>query len=86
MFGRKLLSAAILLVSVVLVYGDALPNATASVLKPIHIRDWEAAHGIGLERRASKDFADLDPRTQSQLVYGRPGGELRYLPLSEGEF
>ena len=29
----------------------------------------------GLHRRASEKFADLDLQTQSELIYGSPGGE-----------
>ena len=42
-------------------------------LYPINIRQYEAA--TGLRRREDEDFSDLDPNTQSQLIYGRPGGE-----------
>lgn len=44
------------------------------VLHPINLRAYESA--IGLQRREQEedDFSDLDPGTQSQLIYGRPGG------------
>ena len=44
-----------------------------SVLHPINVRHYEAA--TGLRPRDDEDFSDLDPNTQSQLIYGRPGGE-----------
>lgn len=44
----------------------------ASVLHPINLRDYESA--VGLRRRSEEAFTDLDPSTQSQLIYGRPGG------------
>ena len=43
-----------------------------SVLFPINVRHYEAA--TGLRQRDDQDFSDLDPNTQSQLIYGRPGG------------
>lgn len=51
----------------------AIPRAIdPSVLHPINLRSYEAA--LGLQRRSGEDFAELDPSTQSQLIYGRPGG------------
>lgn len=44
-----------------------------AILHPINIRHYEAA--TGLRRRDDQDFSDLDPNTQSQLIYGRPGGK-----------
>ena len=44
-----------------------------AVLHPINLRHYEAA--TGLRRREDQDFSDLDPNTQSQLIYGRPGGK-----------
>ena len=41
-------------------------------LHPINVRNYEAA--TGLRRREDQDFSDLDPNTQSQLIYGSPGG------------
>lgn len=41
-------------------------------LSPINIRDFEST--VGIQRRASEDFSDLDPATQARLIYGRPGG------------
>ena len=73
MFWRKLLGGA--LVAGTLNSAQGNPLLDNALLKPIHIRDWERAHGIGLEKRTSENFADLDPRTQSQLIYGRPGGK-----------
>ena len=43
------------------------------VLHPINLRDYESA--VGLQRRGEDDFSDLDPKTQSQLIYGSPGSE-----------
>ncbi|KAL8646780.1 MAG: hypothetical protein Q9210_005935 [Variospora velana] len=45
----------------------------ASILRPMNLRSYEAA--LGLRRRGGEDFTDLDPATQSQLIYGRPGEE-----------
>ena len=42
-------------------------------LHPINLRDYETA--IGLQRRAKEDFSALDPGTQAQLIYGRPGDD-----------
>ena len=43
-----------------------------TVLRPITGRDLGAA--TGLQRRTSEDFSNLDLQTQSQLIYGNPGG------------
>ncbi len=40
-------------------------------LRPISITNYEAA--IGLQRRSSEDFSDLDLQAQSELIYGSPG-------------
>ena len=40
-------------------------------LQPIKIADFENA--VGLQRRSAEEFSDLDLKTQSQLIYGRPG-------------
>ncbi|KAL8851804.1 MAG: hypothetical protein Q9221_003318 [Calogaya cf. arnoldii] len=42
-------------------------------LHPINLRDYESA--IGLHRRAEDDFSQLDPGSQTQLIYGRPGDD-----------
>ena len=47
-----------------------------SRLKPINIRDFEIAADIS--RREAEDLSTLDFQTQSQLIYGRPGGLFRY--------
>ena len=44
----------------------------ATKLRPIGIHDYEAA--LGLRRRDSEDFTDLDLQTQSQLIHGSLGG------------
>ena len=49
-----------------------------AVLHPINLRHYEAA--TGLRRREDQDFSDLDPNTQSQLIYGRPGGKPYFYP------
>lgn len=41
----------------------------ALVLRPVHIRDFEAASGI--ERRDIRDYSALDLRAHVPLVYGR---------------
>lgn len=49
------------------------PSKQGTTLHPIAIRDFEAA--TGLQRRdQSEDFSDLTLQTQSQLIYGSPGG------------
>ena len=42
-------------------------------LRPISIRNYEAAAGLG-RRDNSENFSDLDLQTQSDLIYGSPGG------------
>ena len=49
-----------------------------AVLSPINVRHYEAA--TGMRRRDDQDFSDLDPNTQSQLIYGRPGGKISFPP------
>lgn len=49
-----------------------VPGSQGTVLRPIASRDLGAA--AGLHRRASEDFSNLDLQTQSQLIYGNPGG------------
>ncbi len=50
-----------------------VPNSQGATLRPIAIRDFEAATGLQ-RREASDDFSDLDTRTQAELIYGTPGG------------
>ena len=57
--------------------GETVPEGPA-VLHPINVRHYEAA--TGLRRREDQDFSDLDPNTQSQLIYGRPGGTPYFQP------
>ncbi|KAL8699978.1 MAG: hypothetical protein Q9201_005702 [Fulgogasparrea decipioides] len=52
---------------------NAVTARDASVLHPISLRNYESA--FGLRRRSEEDFTDLDPSTQSQLIYGRPGDD-----------
>ena len=54
-------------------------ETTATALKPININDFEAATGV--QRRAAVDFSRLDPSTQAQLIYGRPGSKYCYTAL-----
>ncbi|KAL8770087.1 MAG: hypothetical protein Q9209_004125 [Squamulea sp. 1 TL-2023] len=51
-------------------------------LHPLNLRDYENA--IGLQRRAKEDFSQLDPGTQAQLIYGRPGddGQLLFADMT----
>lgn len=53
------------------VYHRSLP---VNRLRPIHIIDYEAA--VGLQRRAPEDFSDLNLQTQSEIIYGSPGGTI----------
>ncbi|KAL8993524.1 MAG: hypothetical protein Q9169_006282 [Polycauliona sp. 2 TL-2023] len=56
-----------------------LPSASAQPvdqsmnLHPIKLGDYESA--LGLHRRAEDDFSSLDPGSQTQLIYGRPGDD-----------
>ncbi|KAL8669848.1 MAG: hypothetical protein Q9168_005577 [Polycauliona sp. 1 TL-2023] len=52
---------------------DVVVGTSATALKPININDFETATGI--RRRAAEDFSHLDPSTQAQLIYGRPGND-----------
>ena len=47
-------------------------HADPTLLRPISIVNYEAA--LGLQRRDSEDFSDLNLQTQSELIYGSPGG------------
>lgn len=47
------------------------PNSPAE-LQPIDIKAFESAFGI--QRRTAVKLSALDPQTQEQLIYGRPGG------------
>ncbi|KAL2038814.1 hypothetical protein N7G274_008572 [Stereocaulon virgatum] len=42
-----------------------------TVLRPIHIANYDAA--LGLHPRAPEDFSHLNLQTQSQMIYGSPG-------------
>ncbi|KAL8929157.1 MAG: hypothetical protein Q9172_000592 [Xanthocarpia lactea] len=48
-------------------------ETTATPLVPININEIEALTGV--QRRAAVDFSRLDPSTQAQLIYGRPGND-----------
>lgn len=47
-------------------------HADPTPLRPINIVNYEAA--LGLQRRDTEDFSDLNLQTQSELIYGSPGG------------
>ena len=75
----QVFSAALLAVTLALpAFSHTAPGETVlespAVLHPINVRHYEAA--TGLRPREDQDFSDLDPNTQSQLIYGRPGGKL----------
>lgn len=53
-------------------YGFLTSGEAALQLSPINVRDWEER---GFQRRKADDFSLLDPKTQQQLVYGRPGDD-----------
>lgn len=69
------------LISPVLASSNAPPQAPppqqGTVLHPINIADYEAS--MGLQRRDSNDLSTLDPQTQSELLYGSPGGKTLWL-------
>lgn len=46
-------------------------------LRPISIRQFEVASGLR-RRQDAVDFSDLSLQTQSQLIYGSPGGSCLY--------
>jgi len=52
-------------------------QSTSTRLRPIHINQYEAA--MGLRRRSTEDFSDLNLQAQSEFIYGSPGGG--YFPL-----
>lgn len=54
------------------VLAGAKPEPGPQVLKAINIFDFQSAQG--LQRRSSEDFSHLDLQTQSELIYGSPGG------------
>ncbi|KAL8726096.1 MAG: hypothetical protein Q9166_006933 [cf. Caloplaca sp. 2 TL-2023] len=61
----------------------SLPLDESLTLHPINLRDYETA--VGLHRRdQDDDFSKLDPSTQSQLIYGRPGdnGQLLFANMT----
>ena len=49
-----------------------VPDSQGTILRPIAIRDFEAAAGV--QRRSSENFSNLNLQTQSQLIYGNSGG------------
>lgn len=54
-------------------YGFSTLGDAALQLSPINVGDWEDS--IGLQRRDAEDFSHLNPKTQEQLIYGRPGDD-----------
>jgi len=54
------------------VFALAKPEPGPQILKAINIFDFQSAQG--LQRRSSEDFSHLDLQTQSELIYGSPGG------------
>ncbi len=50
------------------------PITQGTALRPIAIRDFEAATGLQ-RREITEDFSDLSLQTQLQLIYGSPGGQ-----------
>ncbi|KAL8787172.1 MAG: hypothetical protein Q9213_002388 [Squamulea squamosa] len=73
-FPSLLLAAAALFPA--LCHAGPLDSAAADgplTLYPINFQDYEKA--VGLRRRAKEDFSHLDPETQAQLIYGRPGDD-----------
>lgn len=50
-----------------------VPDSQGTILRPIAIRDFEAAAGV--QRRAAEDFSNLNLQTQSQLIYGNSGAD-----------
>ena len=84
----KTLSTALLAVSLAIPAFSHSENAETvsrgpAVLHPINVRHYEAA--AGLRPRDDQDFSDLDPNTQSQLIYGRAGGKPWFHHLMEQE-
>lgn len=55
------------------VFALAKAEPGPQILKAINFFDFQSAQG--LQRRSSGDFSHLDLQTQSELVYGSPGGE-----------
>ena len=55
------------------VFVSANAEPGPQVLTPINIFAFE--HAQGLHRRSTEDFSHLDLESQSQLVYGSPGGK-----------
>lgn len=50
------------------------PTNQGTTLRPIAIRDFEAATGLQ-RREQTEDFSDLSLQTQLQLIYGSLGGQ-----------
>lgn len=77
---KAFLAALLAVVLVIPAFSHSSPSETVlegpAVLHPINVRHYEAA--TGLRRREEQDFSDLDPNTQSQLIYGRPGGKPKF--------
>ncbi|KAI4256239.1 MAG: hypothetical protein L6R42_006339, partial [Xanthoria sp. 1 TBL-2021] len=58
------------------------PVDESTNLHPINLRDYESA--VGLHRREKEDFSQLEPGSQTQLIYGRPGvdGQLLFANMT----
>lgn len=54
-------------------FSTSLPVDESMNLHPINLRDYESA--VGLHRREKEDFSQLEPGSQTQLIYGRPGDD-----------
>ena len=74
---RALPNGLIFLIAIFSAYASPHPEpqypryVTSNRLRPISISNYEAA--VGLRRRSSEDFTNLDLQTQSELIYGSPG-------------
>ncbi|CAO1604866.1 hypothetical protein XANCAGTX0491_008407 [Xanthoria calcicola] len=54
-------------------FSTSSPVDASLNLHPIKLRDYESA--VGLQRREKEDFSRLEPGSQTQLIYGRPGDD-----------
>ena len=60
-------------------FAQPIRDAGSTVLKAINIRDYESA--MGIHRRSTDQFSDLDPQDQSQFIYGQKGSWCTPLPI-----